>query len=126
MNALWCLLIALSAQTLAPQVSSFLVTVSFTSSSTPVSAIQWTVNLPPGAIVTWGTSGAAGPPPAKTLYCNPSGVTCVFAGLNQTPIPTGTIAVGTVTLPAPVSGIAVSVSSVQGVSGSGSAVGLVP
>jgi hypothetical protein len=116
----------MNAQTLAPQVSSFLVTMSFTSSPNPVSAIQWTVNLPLGATVAWGTSGAAGPPPSKTLHCNPSGVTCVFAGLNQTSIPSGTIAIGTVTLPASVSNIAVSVSSVQGVSGSGSAVGLVP
>src|SRR5260370_26520730 len=116
--------LALSSATVAPGGSTAL-NLSFSSSpSSPLSAVQWTFNLPPTVVTS--LTVAAGPAlswAGKSVSCT-TGVnsyTCVAWGLNTTPISDGVVATLSITLSGG-SALPVNITNTLGASTTGDAV----
>lgn len=69
-----------------------------------IAAIQASVTVPAGFLITGSAIGAAGTTASKTLTCNPTAPTCVLAGLNQTALADGVLFTLTGTVSATASG----------------------
>src|SRR5689334_12073005 len=95
------------------------------SNSSPIAAVQWTLAYSQSSITSVAaTVGPTATTAGKTVQCalTSAGYSCILAGMNRNPIPSGAVANVDVTLAAGQNGATIQVVNTLGASGDGAAV----